>query len=446
MLSLAEQVADLTADERHALLDALSPDEREALASDWQFWARPEQILADGDWLVTWVSGGRGSGKTRAGAEGAAQFARDYPRVNGGIVAPTFQADALRKCVEGESGILAALGGVNGPMVRDYNRSEGVIYLRSGATIFATGADNGAIRIQGENLGWCWCDEPGLWKRATWELAWVESIQFAVRRAPAKIVVSGTPKAGHPLIRLLDSDPDIPKCRMRTVDNIANLDAHWVDRIVAKYAGTRLGAQELEGVVIAEVEGALWTWVWIEKTRWKKAWGEPDLVRLVVGVDPSGGQNEIGILAAGRVVSPCPCGHEDERGSHFAVLEDSSLVSSPERWGRAATDLYHDLGADKVVAEKNFGGDMVASTLRVADAAVPVDLVNASRGKQQRAEPISALYEQQRVHHVGALPEFENELTTWVPGDDWSPNRLDAGVWALTELNTATRKPRVRMA
>lgn len=434
MTSLAQRLAALPPEERDAELDALSEAEAAALERDWLFWARDEQVLPFGDWLACWISGGRGSGKTRSGAEALAIWVREYPDVDWGIVAPTFRADALRKCVEGESGVLRALGGENGDLVANYNRSEGVVYLKTGGSIFATGADNGALRIQGENLAGCWVDEPGLFKRTTWELAWNESIQFAVRKQPAKIIVTGTPKAGHPLVKLLNGDDNVPKVRMRTADNIANLDPEWVDRMLAKYTGTRLGAQELEGQVIEEVEGALWTWATIERTRWKDKWGEPRLLRVIVGVDPSGGANEIGIVAAGRIVSPCPCGGEEAYAPHFAVLDDKSLLASPAHWGRAATDLYHDVKADRIVGERNFGGEMVEHTVQVADPSVPYRDVNASRGKSQRAEPISALAEQNRIHHQEAFVDLENELTSWVPGDDWSPNRLDAYVWALAEL------------
>lgn len=393
----------------------------------WQRMRRPEQQLPDGDWLAAWISGGRGSGKTRTGAESAAELAVAYPNQNGAVIAPTFQADALRKCVEGKSGILRALAG----LVDDYNRSEGVIYLNTGATIFATGADNGALRIQGENLGWAWCDEIGLWRRTTWQTAWEESIQFAVREEPSKVIATGTPKAGHPLVKQLNEDTTVPKLRMTTADNIANLNPEWVERIIAKYQGTRLGAQELEGILIPEVEGALWRYAWIDNNRidWT-----PTYTRIVVGVDPSGGANEIGIVAAGKISSPCPCGNQDITGPHYAIIRDETLVGSPERWGRAVANLYHDLKADRVIAERNFGGEMVDATMRTADRTVPVKVITASRGKAQRAEPVSAAYEQSRIHHIGVHAELETEYTSWVPGDDWSPNRLDAAVWALTEL------------
>lgn len=418
-------------------LDRFSPDQKVKLRRIlWEQMRRHDQALPPGDWLACWIAGGRGSGKTRTGAECAAELVYQYPTVNGGIIAPTFQADALRKCIEGKSGILRCLAG----LVRDYNRSEGVIYLTTGATIFATGADNGALRIQGENLGWAWCDEIGLWRRTTWERAWNESIQFAVREAPSKIICTGTPKAGHPLVKLLQDDPSVPKRRLLTKDNIANLNPEWVKRILAKYQGTRLGAQELEGLVIPEVEGALWQWLWIDGPG-RRMIEHPTFLRIVVGVDPSGGANEIGIVAAGKIRSPCPCGTESQQGSHFAVIRDDSMIGSSEQWGRKAVTSYHDLGADRLAAEVNFGGEMVEATIRTADRHVPVKVLRASRGKMQRAEPVSAVYEQGRVHHLGVFPDLEAEYTSWVPGDDWSPNRLDAAVWALTELGLEAGPP-----
>jgi phage terminase large subunit-like protein len=451
--SLAARLAELPKAKRTAFLSQYSDDELDALLHDWKFWARPEQLPPPawerGEAAAWWLTGGRGSGKTRTGAETAGMLVRRHPKVDGAIVAPTFQADALRKCVEGESGILRVIG----DLVDNYNRSEGVIYLKTGATIFATGADNGAVRVQGENLGWCWSDEPGLWKRATWRLAWEESIQFAVRKAPALNILTGTPKAGHPLVKMLEDDASVIKTRMKTIDNLDYLDPKWAARIIAKYANTRLGMQELEGILAKEVEGALWSWAWIEARR-RSDWVDeegvyvPELVRVVAGVDPSGGANEIGIVGAGKIKSPCPCGLEEPMRPHFAVLDDVSLLGSPEQWGRAVVDLHQALSGDRIAAEVNFGGDMVESNIRAVDKEVgnAVKVLHASRGKQQRAEPISAIYEQRRVHHIGTFPELENELISWVPGDDWSPNRLDALVWALTELadpQTKVRRARV---
>jgi phage terminase large subunit-like protein len=436
--SLASRLADLSPEDRKQALAELTDEEAAALLNDWGFWARPEQLWPEGDHSTLWIGGGRGSGKTLSAAQIAASWVREFPDVNGGIVAPKFQAHARAVCIEGESGILRILGGEGGPYVKTYNRGEGMLYLRSGAVIYSAGTKDGAFDIQSKNLGWLWMDEPGLMPRVGGMRAWEESIRYAVRMPPARIVCSGTPKAGHPLVKLLEADPSVVKTRLRTIDNVDNLDPDWARRIMAKFQGTRLGRQELEGELVGEVEGALWLWVWIERGRMQE---KPLCLRVVVGVDPSGGANEIGNVAAGLIKSPCPCGRQNELGPHYAVLDDRSLLASPERWGRSVVDLYHDLECDRVAAERNFGGAMVESTIRVADPTVPVKLVNASRGKAQRAEPVSAVYEQNRVHHVGTFAELETELTTWVPGDDWSPNRLDALVWALTELMEGSGGP-----
>ena len=180
--------------------------------------------------------------------------------------------------------------------------------------------------------------------------------------------------------------------------------------------------QEIDAEDVDEVPGALWTNALIERERADAA---PAMKRVVVAVDPSGGGDDIGIVAAG----------EGENGDGYTLRDESQPGHlGPQNWAKAAVDLYHELGADRIVAEKNFGGDMVESTIRTVDPSVPVKLVNASRGKAVRAEPVSALAEQGREHHVGDLPHLESEMTTWKPGDSWSPNRMDAKVWALTEL------------
>ncbi len=398
----------------------------------WQEYARPEQLLPEGDWRTAWISGGRGSGKTRAGAESAADLALIDPTTDGAIVAPTF-GHARKICVEGESGILRALTG----WVDKYNRSEGIVYLTGGGTIFLDGADDGAYRIQGENLGWVWCDEIGLWRVGHWETAWHESIQFAVRKPPGKILATGTPKAGHPLVKLLAEDPDVHSVRMRTFDNIANLAPNVVEYLKHRYEGTRLGRQELEGEVIDEVEGAFWTRDLIESSRIDTP---GPMTRIVVAVDPPGGATEAGIVTAG-ITDHCVCG---QSGTHIYVLADNSLLpTGPEQWGRVSVNAFESWEADRIVGEINYGGDMVEHVVRGIRTSVPFKAVRATRGKEVRAEPVSALYEQGRVHHVGTFPEMEDEMAQWTKDDDWSPNRLDALVWAVTELEP-WKKPRRR--
>lgn len=411
---------------------------------------RAEQAPPDGEGWTWYVRGGRGSGKTRAGAEGLAELiiatieAGDGDEAGDwGIVAPTF-GDGRDVCVEGPSGLRPALAGwTDGPWEKAWNRSQGQLRLVNGATVFCDGADDGAPRVQGKNLRGVWADEVGLWKR--WETAWDESIAFAVRLAPGAIIATGTPKAGHGLVkRLMHGDPEkgIPPAdhhsHMRMADNLENLSQHMVDRLVGRYSGTTLGRQELEGELLDEVEGALWTTALIDSTR--RQWPADDfdgrmrwanLRRIVVAVDPPGGATEAGIVVAG-VTYDCPCG--GERMPHGMVLDDASMKGSPDAWGGRAVAEYKAWGADRLVGEANYGGDMVESTIRTIDTRVSYRNVRATRGKQRRAEPIVALYEQGRVHHVGNFGDLESEMTTWTPDEPWSPNRLDALVWAMTEL------------
>jgi phage terminase large subunit-like protein len=346
------------------------------------------------------------------------------------IIAPTY-GDARDVCVEGPSGLIQALGGRRSPLIENWNRSIGELFLASGAKVYIDGADDGALRVQGKNLRGAWCDEVGLWR--DWDISWNESLAFAVRLDPGRIVATGTPKTGHPLVRLLLSDTGTQVTHMRTLDNAANLQPAALAYLLEKWQGTRRGRQELEGEFLDEVLGALWAPETIEKHRVREA---PPLDRVVVGVDPSGaadedsGSNEIGIVVAGF------CAHDQQ----WYVVGDYSLTAGPADWARATVAAYELHKADVIVAERNFGGEMVRHTIRTADANAPVKLVNSSRGKAVRAEPISLLYEQGKVHHVGVLPELEDQMCHWVPPQPGesrrdSPDRMDALVFALTELS-----------
>lgn len=385
-----------------------------------------------------YVRGGRGSGKTRTGAEAIAE--RIIATIEAGdgdekgdwaVVAPTF-GDARDVCVEGPSGLRSSLAGyTDGPWQKAWNRSQGQLRLSNGATLFADGADDGALRVQGKNLRGAWADEVGLWKR--WEQAWDESLAFAVRLDPAVIVATGTPKMGHGLVkRLMFGDDGLPGAdrvtHMRMVDNIDNLSPAMVTKLLARYDGTTLGRQELEGEYLEDVEGALWSIGLIAQNRVTEAGA---MRRVVVTVDPPGGATEAGIVVAG-VTDRCVCG---KPGAHAYVVADYSLKASPDHWGSAAVQGFDDFEADRIVGEVNYGGDMVEKVVRSVRASVPFTAVRATRGKAIRAEPIVALYEQGRVHHVGTFGDLESEMTTWTPEATWSPNRLDALVWAITELN-----------
>jgi phage terminase large subunit-like protein len=394
--------------------------------------------IRDGTKGIWYARGGRGSGKTRVGAESFAHWVLSNPPGDWGIVAPTF-ADARDKCVEGVSGVK----GVFGPLVAKWNRSIGEMHLHTGARIMIDGGDDGALRVQGENLMGAWIDEVGLIR--DWETTWEESVSFAVRLDPGLIMATGTPKGKVGLVKVLLEDEDCVETYLSLADNERNLSAKQLRRLRRRYEGTRRGRQELHGEVLDDVEGALWTWAMIEANRRKREERAKVLRthgrRAVVAVDPAttSGEDsdETGIVACARVPHTADIlrdlPEDARRFDHGFVLEDKSGRYSPMGWAETAVALYYELGADRIVAERNQGGDMVESTIRTVDPNVPVTLVWASKGKQPRAEPISALYEQNRVHHMGTFPELESEQTSWVPGED-SPNHMDAAVWGFTDL------------
>ena len=227
----------------------------------WEKWvakARPDQIPPEGNWRIWYLMGGRGSGKTRAGAETLSHWEASNPPGWYAAVAPTF-ADAKDVCAEDpESGLISVLG----PRVDTYNRSLGEIFLKSGSRISLDGADDGALRIQGRNLSGVWCDEVGLWATSQWERAWKVSVRLAVRKDPALIVATGTPKMGHPLVALLVNDDRIPVSRLRTSDNVANLTPAALEAFYEEYEGTTLGKQELDGEWIMALEGDLLKRAW----------------------------------------------------------------------------------------------------------------------------------------------------------------------------------------
>ena len=249
------------------------------LRVNWQEQARPEQRPPDGDWRVWYLRGGRGAGKTRTGAETLAEWICDNEPGEWAICAPTF-GDARSVCAEGPSGLIKALGG-EGALVTAWNRSEGVIRVAGGSVVYLDGANDGAFRIQGKNLRGLWADEVGLWEK--WDVAWNESIQFAVRMAPGRIVATGTPKMGHPLIAQLLSSKNVVETHMRTIDNSANLLPSALADLLEAYGGSTLGRQELEGEYIEALEGAILRrtdWLWYPR-RLSFYGRDPDFARAL---------------------------------------------------------------------------------------------------------------------------------------------------------------------
>lgn len=389
---------------------------------------RPNQIPPDGDWLICLAMAGRGWGKSHAGARWLLQQASTTKGYYA-VVAPTF-TDVRAVCVEGESGLIAALEAAGEPY--EYHKTKNEITLRNGSVIYMLSADR-PDRIRGYNLAGAWCDEMGSWR---YESAWYDGLTFALRKGDyPRVFVTTTPRSTK-LMRDLagTTDGTLVMLRGSTWENKANLSAAQLKRYEA-IEGTTRGRQELHGELLEDMPGANWRRPWIDGHRIQPVLDEdtgevlnlPAFQRVIIGVDPSGtatkNSDECGIVVAGMA-----------QDGQVYVLADESLVASPDGWARVVARAYDKWSADRVVAEKNFGGDMVASTLRHVRDSLPIRMVTASRGKAVRAEPIAALYEQGRVHHVGAFPDLEDQMTQWEPSNPDSPDRMDALVWALTEL------------
>lgn len=334
------------------------------------------------------------------------------PGSRGAIVAAT-AADVRDVVVEGESGILNISIGSNRPK---YEPSKRRLTWPNGTTATLFSADE-PDRLRGPQHHWAICDELAAWRRPeTWDM-----LMFGLRLGQHPRVAIATTPRPTPIIKSLIIDPTCHVTRGSTYDNKANLAPAFFQQIVGKYEGTRLGRQELNAEILDDVPGALWTRAIVESTRVTK---HPDLIRVVVGVDPHASTGESGIIVAGLGTD-----------KHGYILDDLSTGGSPDTWARQAVTGYHKYKADRIAAEANNGGDMVITTILTVDSNVATKKLWASRGKQTRAEPVAALYEQGRVHHVGMFASLEDELCTWVPGETSdSPNRLDAAVWAITEL------------
>lgn len=428
--SLAEILAEMSPEEREEALSSMSPEALARLKYNWEFWARPNQLQPEGNWTTWLILAGRGFGKTRVGAETIRSWVcGDTPLSPGrcsriALVAET-AADARDVMVLGESGLLACHPKDFRPEWSPTNRC---VTWPNGAKAWTYNATE-PDQLRGPQHDGAWTDELAKFQYAqeTWD-----QLQFGLRLGehPRQLVTT-TPRP-IPVVRKLINDPDCIVTRGRTYDNASNLAAPFLKQIEERYGGTRLGRQELEGEVLDDMPGALWNREIIDGTRKPEA---PVLDRIVVAVDPAvtSGEDadETGIVAVGL--------SRDEDGNQRGyVLADRSMRGSPDEWAAAAVALYHELDADRIVAEKNQGGEMVEAVLRARDRNVPVTLVHASRGKIIRAEPISALYEQGRVHHVGRFDKLEDQMCLFTrdadrsPGN--SPDRVDALVWGLSSL------------
>lgn len=431
-ISAAQILAEMDKEERDEYLRSLSQEAIANLKYAWAFWARPNQLQPLGEWNTWLILAGRGFGKTRTGAETIRDWVcGDTPLSKGrcsriALVAET-AADARNVMVLGESGLLA----VHPPEFRPiYQSSLRTVTWPNGAiaTLYnATEPD----QLRGPQHDGAWCDELAKWKlmQESWD-----QLQFGLRLGDfPRTVVTTTPRP-LPLIRKLVNDPRVAVTRGATWDNASNMPDSFIKEIEDKYSNTRLGRQELEGEILEDIPGALWSRDDLDQARVKEA--PEDLERVIVAVDPATsaeeGSDETGIVVVAMARDP-------DGYARGYVLEDGSMKGSPEEWAKKAVKLYRKYSADKIVAEKNQGGDMVSSVLRAVDRSIPIKLVHASRGKVIRAEPISALYEQGRIHHVNRLDILEDQMCLFSV-DNFrtpamgSPDRVDALVWGLTEL------------
>jgi len=449
----------------------------------WYRKARPEQRLPGGQWRIIYWQGGRGSGKTASGAGGLADWVLADTDGEGeyGIIAPTY-ADAWTKCVEGEAGILQALGTSMSEIkdhrsitVRSAWRTYGQVILHNGVIIYVDSAAEGGLRIQGRNLKGAWADEIGLWEK--WETAWKESLVYAVRKGRAQIIATGTPKASRParkLIRtLIRNDPEhggVVIRKLKTIDNIANLSETFVRAVIGAAKGTRLEKQELEGELLDDVANALWTRDQIDLIRCGgvgQDGGPSHLLTTYLGVDPSDG-NEDSDEQAYTVVGKGPI---DD--GHIYVAENWGGQEAPAAFAKRCVRKALEWNAT-IVVEKNHGGAWLTEVFKQAQkdmgTGVRVIEIHASQAKRTRAEPVSLMYERyapdgrplvlhchradklpcdcedgQHPYHLRSddnMPELEDQMATFTgAAGERSPDRLDSLVWAATRFLKETFGP-----
>lgn len=413
---------------RSTILDDLSEEQAHHLLYDWQFWARPNQLPPSGDWFTWLLLAGRGFGKTRTGAEWVRNRAFHGPYEPIALIGQT-KADVRDVMVEaGDSSILR----ISPPwFMPKYEPSKRRVTWPNGVMAHIYSGDE-PDQLRGPQHGGAWVDELAKFRypQETWD-----NMEFGLRAGDdPQVVVTTTPRPIPIIKRILGEDSTVTT-RGSSYENIANLAAAFAKRILERYEGTYLGRQEIHAEILEDAPGALWKRAEMIGTH--RVLKAPEMHIVGVGVDPPGGATECGIVVAGAA--------KVAGRLHGYVLEDASLQAPPDAWARAAVTAYHRNRANSIIAETNFGGDMVAYTISTIDD-IPVEVRHAARGKAIRAEPIAALYQQGRIHHVGTFGQLEDELCSWVPGEGMSsPNRLDALVWVLaaimlgpsTELSTA---------
>jgi phage terminase large subunit-like protein len=433
--SRAELLAAMTDEDREQFLGQLSPDEALAILYDWHTWARPNQLQPQTPpegvpWYVWMLLGGRGMGKTKTGAETLREWAEATQKGEPerfAIIGQT-AADVRDVMLQGESGILT----ISPPwFMPTYEASRRRLMWPNGTFAILFSGDS-PDQLRGPQFHKAWVDELAkyLYPQETWD-----NLEFGLRLGSnPQAIVTTTPRP-IPIIKSMVEDEQVHVTRGSSYENISNLAPSFIRRVIRKYEGTRVGRQELHAEVLTDMPGALWTYEMIEKCRVTRI---PDMVRIVIAVDPavsaSEDSDETGIVVCGLGAD----------GLGY-VLRDYSGRYSPEAWAQKAIDAYYDYTADRIVAEVNNGGDLVETVIRSKDSRVSYKDVHASRGKIRRAEPIAALYERGMVRHHGQFAAMEDQMTTYNPAEAQtpterrrtkmlSPDRMDAMVWGFTEL------------
>ena len=387
----------------------------------WLKTARSKQLCPDIEKNIWLILAGRGWGKTRTGAQDIALYALRNPNTMCAVVAPT-HGDLRRVCFNGPSGLTSIIPNECFKQdVKGYSSSTSEIRLFNGSKIIGYAAID-PDRLRGPQFHRAWCDELAAWRYPEA----FDQLMFGLRLGQnPQCVITTTPKPSKIIKQLIERE-DCVVTTGTTFENVENLAGSALDMLKERYEGTTLGRQELYAEVIDNIDGALWDLGMIDEGRIRDE--ERELTNIIVAIDPAVTSNEnsdeTGILVVGK-----------DANNEYYVLEDLSGRYSADKWGRIAVKAYHEWEADRIVAEVNNGGDLVERLLRNIDFNIPYRSVHATRGKLVRAEPIAALYEQKRVHHVGTFPDLETQMCSYTGDIKTSPDRLDALVWGLTELS-----------
>ena len=390
--------------------------------TNWLKTARKKQLAPDGDWHIWMILAGRGFGKTRLGAEDIAMYAMRYPNSNLAVVAPT-HGDLRRVCFGGPSGLLSVIPKecfLKSSDQKGYSSSVSEIRLWNGSKITGFAAQE-PERLRGPQFHRAWCDELASWRYPEA----FDQLMFGLRLGDnPQCVITTTPKPTK-IIKELVERKDAYVTTGSTFENEANLAESALKMLKERYEGTNLGRQELYAEIIEAFEGALWKPALIDEARIQE---KKEMSKIIVAIDPAvtANQNsdETGIIVVGKCFN-----------NEYHVLEDLSGRHKPDAWGKIAINAFYEWEADVIVAEVNNGGDLVEGLIRRIDSNISYRSVRATRGKILRAEPIAALYEQRRVHHVGVFSELESQMCSYTGDTTSSPDRLDALVWGLTELS-----------